>query len=178
MFSVSNLVMVVNTICLWACIILLYNTVMYIPYLQVILRADKTTNNFSDRAILKNLGHWLGMQTLAKNKPILQNVRFIHISAKNFAGQKFCPIWLPLHCYIFTHVVKIAIGSTQPLIQDKRKFSPKGAGGEKGKNFLQTKTSGSTIRLLYKYSCTFKCNTVERDIFADKIFRLSIFHVV
>ena len=43
--------------------------------MQVILRADKTTNNFSDRAILKNLGHWLGMQTLAKNKPILQKVR-------------------------------------------------------------------------------------------------------
>ena len=48
--------------------------VLHFP-LQVILRADKTTNNFSDRAILKNLGHWLGMQTLAKNKAILQNVR-------------------------------------------------------------------------------------------------------
>lgn len=27
--------------------------------------------NFSDRSLLKNLGHWLGMITLAKNKPIL-----------------------------------------------------------------------------------------------------------
>lgn len=42
--------------------------------LQVILQADKTSNNFSDRAILKNLGRWLGLQTLAKNKPILQIV--------------------------------------------------------------------------------------------------------
>ncbi len=41
---------------------------------QVILQADKTSNNFSDRAILKNLGHWLGMQTLGKNKPVLQKV--------------------------------------------------------------------------------------------------------
>lgn len=40
----------------------------------MILQADKTSNNFSDRAILKNLGHWLGMQTLAKNKPKLQIV--------------------------------------------------------------------------------------------------------
>lgn len=40
--------------------------------IKVILQADKTTNNFSDRALLKNLGHWLGLQTLAKNKPILQ----------------------------------------------------------------------------------------------------------
>ena len=46
---------------------------------QVILRADKTTNNFSDRAVLKNLGHWLGMQTLAKNKAILQNVSHMDV---------------------------------------------------------------------------------------------------
>lgn len=45
--------------------------------MQVILQADKTSNNFSDRAILKNLGHWLGMQTLAKNKPILQMVSYL-----------------------------------------------------------------------------------------------------
>lgn len=44
------------------------------PILQVILSSDKTSNNFSDRAILKNLGKWLGMQTLAKNKPILHVV--------------------------------------------------------------------------------------------------------
>jgi len=27
--------------------------------------------NYSDRTLLKNLGHWLGLLTLAKNKPIL-----------------------------------------------------------------------------------------------------------
>ena len=42
--------------------------------IQVILRTDKTVNNFSDRSILKNLGRWLGMQTLAKNKPVLHEV--------------------------------------------------------------------------------------------------------
>ena len=47
----------------------------YCLLVQVILQADKTTNNFSDRALLKNLGHWLGLQMLAKNKPILQVVR-------------------------------------------------------------------------------------------------------
>ncbi len=30
------------------------------------------TNSFSDRALLKNLGKWLGVITLAKNRPILQ----------------------------------------------------------------------------------------------------------
>lgn len=35
------------------------------------LKSDKSMANFSDRSLLKNLGHWLGMITLAKNKPIL-----------------------------------------------------------------------------------------------------------
>ena len=41
----------------------------------MILQSDKTSDNFSDRAILKNLGKWLGMQTVAKNRPILHVVR-------------------------------------------------------------------------------------------------------
>ena len=41
---------------------------------QVLLRSDKGDANFSDRTLLKNLGHWLGMLTLAKNKPILHIV--------------------------------------------------------------------------------------------------------
>jgi hypothetical protein len=39
---------------------------------QVLLRSDKGIANFSDRSLLKNLGHWLGMLTLAKSRPILQ----------------------------------------------------------------------------------------------------------
>lgn len=41
--------------------------------IKVLLRSDKGVANFSDRTLLKNLGHWLGMLTLAKNKPILKN---------------------------------------------------------------------------------------------------------
>lgn len=41
---------------------------------QVLLTSDKAAANFSDRSLLKNLGHWLGMITLAKNKPILYTV--------------------------------------------------------------------------------------------------------
>lgn len=40
--------------------------------IRVLLRSDKAIANFSDRSLLKNLGHWLGMLTLARNKPILQ----------------------------------------------------------------------------------------------------------
>lgn len=41
---------------------------------QVLLQSDKVPANFSDRSLLKNLGHWLGLQTLARNKPILMKV--------------------------------------------------------------------------------------------------------
>ncbi|CAB0005984.1 unnamed protein product [Nesidiocoris tenuis] len=37
----------------------------------VLLRSDKGIANFSDRSLLKNLGHWLGMLTLGRNRPIL-----------------------------------------------------------------------------------------------------------
>lgn len=40
----------------------------------MLLTSDKAAANFSDRSLLKNLGHWLGMITLAKNKPILYTV--------------------------------------------------------------------------------------------------------
>jgi CCR4-NOT transcription complex subunit 1 len=39
--------------------------------IKVLLRSDKNDQKFSDRALLKNLGSWLGLITLAKNKPIL-----------------------------------------------------------------------------------------------------------
>ena len=42
--------------------------------IRVLLRSDKGVSNFSDRSLLKNLGHWLGMLTLAKNRPILHEV--------------------------------------------------------------------------------------------------------
>lgn len=42
------------------------------------MTSDKAAANFSDRSLLKNLGHWLGMITLAKNKPILYTVSIRH----------------------------------------------------------------------------------------------------
>lgn len=39
--------------------------------IRVLLRSDKGIANFSDRSLLKNLGHWLGMLTLSRNLPIL-----------------------------------------------------------------------------------------------------------
>lgn len=41
--------------------------------IKVLLRSDKSIANFSDRSLLKNLGHWLGMLTLGRNRPILHD---------------------------------------------------------------------------------------------------------
>lgn len=46
--------------------------------IKVLLRSDKGIANFSDRSLLKNLGHWLGMLTLGRSLPIL----FIDIELK------------------------------------------------------------------------------------------------
>lgn len=44
------------------------------------MRSDKGIANFSDRSLLKNLGHWLGMLTLGRNKPILQVLLYKRIN--------------------------------------------------------------------------------------------------
>ena len=59
--------------------------------IKVLLRSDKEFANFSDRSLLKNLGHWLGMLTLAKNKPILAldlNLKFLLIEAYHKGTQE------------------------------------------------------------------------------------------
>lgn len=47
------------------------------PLFQILLLIDKQMNNIPDRALLKNLGHWLGILTIAKNKPIIATVRIL-----------------------------------------------------------------------------------------------------
>jgi len=39
--------------------------------IRILLSCDKSNANFGDRSLLKNLGHWLGLLLLARNKPIL-----------------------------------------------------------------------------------------------------------
>lgn len=53
----------------------LYKLILIETYrnIRVLLRSDKSIANFSDRTLLKNLGHWLGMMTLGKCKPVLMN---------------------------------------------------------------------------------------------------------
>ncbi|XP_054165262.1 CCR4-NOT transcription complex subunit 1-like [Oppia nitens] len=53
--------------------------------IKVLLSSDKEIANFSDRSLLKNLGHWLGMLSLAKNKPILS----VDLELKNLLVESY-----------------------------------------------------------------------------------------
>ena len=69
----------------------LYENVIKETYKNIgfLLRSDKTSGNFSDRSLLKNLGHWLGLMVLARNKPILQvdlDMKQLIIEAYQSAG--------------------------------------------------------------------------------------------
>jgi hypothetical protein len=52
--------------------------------IKVLLGSDKEIANFGDRSLLKNLGHWLGLLTLARSRPILAidlNLKYLLIEA-------------------------------------------------------------------------------------------------
>ncbi|XP_026284061.1 CCR4-NOT transcription complex subunit 1 [Frankliniella occidentalis] len=53
--------------------------------IRVLLRSDKGIANFSDRSLLKNLGHWLGMLTLGRSGPILH----IDIDIKSLLAEAY-----------------------------------------------------------------------------------------
>lgn len=48
---------------------LLVKTTLY--YTKILLYSERTVKESNDRALLKNLGVWLGLLTFAKNKPVL-----------------------------------------------------------------------------------------------------------
>lgn len=48
---------------------LIVKTTLY--YTKILLYSERTVKESNDRALLKNLGVWLGLLTFAKNKPVL-----------------------------------------------------------------------------------------------------------
>ncbi|CAF5132847.1 unnamed protein product, partial [Rotaria magnacalcarata] len=72
---------------------ILYDTVLTETHrnIKILLVSDKQMNNIPDRALLKNLGHWLGIITIAKNKPILATdleIKSIVIEAYHMGSQE------------------------------------------------------------------------------------------
>ena len=74
--------------------------------IDALLRSERITSSLSERSLLKNLGSWLGLQTVAKNKPVLQ--KDIDLKALLFdAFEKGKLIVLiPFVCKILNHCSK------------------------------------------------------------------------
>ncbi|CAF1576548.1 unnamed protein product, partial [Adineta ricciae] len=82
----------------------LYDTVLSETHrnIKILLLSQKQMNNIPDRALLKNLGHWLGLLTIAKNKPILATdleIKSLVIEAYHMGSQELL--------YIIPFVAKI-----------------------------------------------------------------------
>ncbi|CAF4148281.1 unnamed protein product, partial [Rotaria sp. Silwood2] len=59
--------------------------------IKILLLSDKQINNIPDRSLLKNLGHWLGLITIGRNKPILATdleIKSIIIEAYHMGPQE------------------------------------------------------------------------------------------
>ena len=68
-----------------------YTTVIAETYrnINILLTADKSMANFGDRSLLKNLGHWLGLVLLARNKVKIAKA-FLKIFLFSTTSELFC----------------------------------------------------------------------------------------
>lgn len=92
---------------------ILYDTVLSETHrnIKILLLSDKQMNNIPDRALLKNLGHWLGIITIAKDKPILSTdleIKSLCIEAFHMGSQELL--------YIIPFVAKILESCTRSKI--------------------------------------------------------------
>jgi len=81
--------------------------------IKILLKSDKrqAASNFSDRQLLKNLGHWLGLITLARNQPIFLedlNLRDLLLEAF-YKGQQELLFVIPF-------VVKVIISASKSIV--------------------------------------------------------------
>ncbi|CAF1002727.1 unnamed protein product [Didymodactylos carnosus] len=79
--------------------------------IKILLLGDKQMNNIPDRALLKNLGHWLGIITIGKNKPILAidlDLKSLTIEAYHTGSQELL--------YVVPFIAKILESCTRSKI--------------------------------------------------------------
>uniref|UniRef100_A0A8C4WXR9 CCR4-NOT transcription complex, subunit 1 n=1 Tax=Eptatretus burgeri TaxID=7764 RepID=A0A8C4WXR9_EPTBU len=122
--------------------------------LQVLLTSDKQAANFSDRSLLKNLGHWLGMVTLAKNKPILQidiDVKALLLEAYGKGQQELL--------YVVPFVAKVLESCSKSLV-----FRPPNPWTMAIMNVLAELHQETDLKLNLKFEIEVLCKTLSIDI--------------
>ncbi|XP_055365547.1 CCR4-NOT transcription complex subunit 1 isoform X2 [Betta splendens] len=122
--------------------------------IKVLLTSDKAAANFSDRSLLKNLGHWLGMITLAKNKPIL----YTDLEVKSLLLEAYVKGQQEL-LYVVPFVAKVLESSVRSMI-----FRPQNPWTMAIMNVLAELHQEHDLKLNLKFEIEVLCKNLSLDI--------------
>ncbi|KAM4618701.1 CCR4-NOT transcription complex subunit 1 isoform 7-T7 [Polymixia lowei] len=122
--------------------------------IKVLLTSDKAAANFSDRSLLKNLGHWLGMITLAKNKPIL----YTDLEVKSLLLEAYVKGQQEL-LYVVPFVAKVLESSLRSMI-----FRPQNPWTMAIMNVLAELHQEHDLKLNLKFEIEVLCKNLSLDI--------------
>ncbi|KAF2893609.1 hypothetical protein ILUMI_12564 [Ignelater luminosus] len=122
--------------------------------IKVLLRSDKGIANFSDRSLLKNLGHWLGMLTLGRNKPILQidiDLKALLVEAYHKGQQELL--------YVVPFVAKVLESCAKSKV-----FKPPNPWTMAIMNVLAELHQEQDLKLNLKFEIEVLCKTLDIDV--------------
>uniref|UniRef100_A0A182JXB0 CHK kinase-like domain-containing protein n=1 Tax=Anopheles christyi TaxID=43041 RepID=A0A182JXB0_9DIPT len=122
--------------------------------IRVLLRSDKGIANFSDRSLLKNLGHWLGMMTLGRNKPILHldiDVKSLLVEAYNKGQQELL--------YVVPFVAKVLESCAKSKV-----FKPPNPWTMSIMNLLAELHQEPDLKLNLKFEIEVLCKNLNIDV--------------
>lgn len=122
--------------------------------IKVLLRSDNAIANFSDRTLLKNLGHWLGVLTLARNKPILQ----IHLDLKALLVEAYHKGQQEL-LYVVPFVAKVLESCAKSKV-----FKPPNPWTMALMNVLAELHSEADLKLTLKFEIEVLCKHLDLEI--------------
>lgn len=122
--------------------------------IRVLLRSDKGIENFSDRSLLKNLGHWLGMMTLGRNRPILHidlDLKSLLVEAYHKGQQELL--------YVVPFVAKIIESCAKSKV-----FKPPNPWTMGIMNVLAELHQEQNLKLNLKFEIEVLCKTLSIDV--------------
>lgn len=122
--------------------------------IKVLLHSDKGIANFSDRSLLKNLGHWLGMLTLGRNLPVL----FVDIELKALVLEAYHKGQQEL-LYVVPFVAKILESSAKSTV-----FRPPNPWTMGLMNVLAELHQEPDLKLNLKFEIEVLCKNLGLDI--------------
>ena len=122
--------------------------------IKVLLKLEKNAANFSDKSLLKNLGHWLGLLTLAKNKPILH----VDISVKSLLIEAFLKGTQEMQ-YVVPFVTKVLESCAKSRI-----FKPPNPWTMAILNVLAEIRGMQDMKLHLKFEIEVLCNKLEISV--------------